>query len=145
MTMETEAGDIEKSAERNTEAGAGATFKVWGTFVPEWLLDNQRWVDLLILLLAAVLRLWAFSLKPAHFDEGVNGYFVDQITKNGFYHYDPTNFHGPLHFYILFVMQTLFGREIWALRLPLAVAGVGCVALLLFAFRRHFSTTACRI
>jgi uncharacterized protein (TIGR03663 family) len=91
------------------------------------------------------LRFWALDLKPAHFDEGVNGYFADEITKNGFYHYDPTNFHGPLHFYILFVMQTFFGREVAVLRAPLALAGVGCVALLLFAFRRHFSVTTCRI
>jgi uncharacterized protein (TIGR03663 family) len=102
-------------------------------------------MDLSILLVAGVLRLWALDLKPAHFDEGVNGYLADEITRNGFYHYDPTNFHGPLHFYILFVMQTFFGREIAVLRLPLALAGVGCVALLLFAFRRHFSSTTCRI
>jgi uncharacterized protein (TIGR03663 family) len=110
----------------------------------DWLVRQSGWVDLLILLLAAVLRLWALDLKPAHFDEGVNGYLVDEITRNGVYHYDPTNFHGPLHFYILFVMQTLFGKSIWVFRLPLALAGVACVALLLFGFRRHFSATSCR-
>lgn len=112
--------------------------------VLDWLVQRFGWVDVLILLLAAVLRLWTLDLKPAHFDEGVNGYFVDEITRNGAYHYDPTNFHGPLHFYILFVMQTLFGRSIWVLRLPLALIGVACVGLLLFGFRRYFSATACR-
>jgi uncharacterized protein (TIGR03663 family) len=110
----------------------------------EWLLQKRGWIDLLILLIAVVLRLWALDLKPAHFDEGVNGYLVDQITRNGVYQYDPTNFHGPLHFYILFAMQTLFGRGLWVLRLPLALAGGACVGLLLFGFRRHFSATACR-
>jgi uncharacterized protein (TIGR03663 family) len=111
----------------------------------EWLFRRRGWIDLLILLIAAMLRLWALDVKPAHFDEGVNGYFVDQITRNGVYRYDPTNFHGPLHFYILFVMQTLFGRGVWVLRLPLALAGLSCVGLLLFGFRRHFSATACRL
>src|SRR4030095_15721590 len=144
MTMETESGDIEKSAERNMDGRPGAMSNMGKSPRLEWLLQKHGWIDLLILLIAAVLRLWALDLKPAHFDEGVNGYLVDQITKNGVYHYDPTNFHGPLHFYILFAMQTLFGRGLWVLRLPLALAGVACVGLLLFGFRRHFSATACR-
>ena len=60
-------------------------------------------------------------MKPPHFDEGINGWFVDQMMKNGFYSYDPTNYHGPLHFYVLFLSQTLFGRHIWALRLPVVL------------------------
>lgn len=142
--METESGDIEKSAERNTEDRLRAMSNMGENRMMDWLLRRHGWADVLILLVAALLRLWALDLKPAHFDEGVNGYFVDQITRDGFYQYDPTNFHGPLHFYILFVMQTLFGRSIEVLRLPLALAGVACVGLLLFGFRRHFSATACR-
>jgi len=49
---------------------------------------------------------------------GINGWFVDQMVKSGFYRYDPTNYHGPLHFYVLFLSQTLFGRNLWALRMP---------------------------
>ncbi len=64
-------------------------------------------------------------MKPPHFDEGINGWFVDQMTKTGFYRYDPTNYHGPLHFYILFLAQSLFGRHIWALRLPVVLASLG--------------------
>lgn len=84
-----------------------------------------------ILLLAAALRLWALDDKPAHFDEGVNGHFVDEMTATGFYHYDPSNFHGPLHFYALFVAQTLLGRSEWVLRLPVALLGIACVAVVL--------------
>jgi uncharacterized protein (TIGR03663 family) len=101
-------------------------------------------MDLAILLLAAVLRLLWLDMKPAHFDEGVNGYFVDQMTRDGFYHYDPTNFHGPLHFYVLFVAQTLFGRAVWVLRMPVVLASIGCVAVLLFGFRRWISPRASR-
>ena len=84
-----------------------------------------------ILLIALVLRVLWLDDKPPHFDEGVNGYFVDQITRTGFYHYDPTNFHGPLHFYCLFVSQTLLGRAAWVLRLPVALLSTACVGLLL--------------
>lgn len=142
--METESGDIEKSAEMNTEGGSRAMPNIEENRGLDWLFRRFGWIDLLILLLAAVLRLWALDLKPPHFDEGVNGYMVDEITRNGLYHYEPTNFHGPLHFYILFVMETLFGRSVWVLRLPLALAGVACVGLLVFGFRRHFSATTCR-
>jgi predicted membrane-bound mannosyltransferase len=67
------------------------------------------------------------SIKPAHFDEGINGWFVDQMMKTGFYRYDPTNYHGPLHFYVLLVAQALFGRHIWALRLPVVLASIGSI------------------
>ena len=70
-------------------------------------------------------------MKPAHFDEGINGWFVDQMVKNGFYRYDPTNYHGPLHFYVLFLSQTLLGRNIWALRLPVVLVSIACVYLAL--------------
>ena len=43
-----------------------------------------------ILLLTAMLRLWALDMKPAHFDEGINGCFVDQMRAAGFYRYDDT-------------------------------------------------------
>lgn len=84
-----------------------------------------------ILLLAFLLRVLWLGMKPAHFDEGVNGFFVDQMTHQGFYHYDPENFHGPLHFYILFIAQTLFGRGLWVLRMPIVLVSTGCVALAL--------------
>ena len=90
---------------------------------------NDHWPALVILLVAAVARLALLSIKPPHFDEGVNGWFVDQMTQTGFYHYDPTNYHGPLHFYILFLAQTLFGRHIWVLRLPLALMSLATVGL----------------
>jgi uncharacterized protein (TIGR03663 family) len=87
-----------------------------------------------VLLTALLFRLWALDEKPLHFDEGVNGNFVDRMVAEGFYHYDPTNYHGPLHFYALFVFQTLLGREPWVLRLPTALLSTASVGLVL-AFR----------
>lgn len=86
--------------------------------------DKVDYAALAILILAAILRLWALDMRPPHFDEGVNGWFADQMTANGYYRYDPTNYHGPLHFYAVFVSQTLLGRNLWALRLPAVLAGL---------------------
>src|SRR5438034_7346618 len=94
-------------------------------------LAQTDWVPWAILGLAAFLRFFLLGIKPAHFDEGINGWFVDQVVKNGFYRYDPTNYHGPLHFYVLLFSQTLFGRNIWALRLPVVLVSIGCVWLAL--------------
>ncbi len=80
-----------------------------------------------IIAVGAFLRFLLLSMKPPHFDEGINGWFVDQMMKSGFYRYDPTNYHGPLHFYILFLSQSLFGRHIWALRLPVVLASIGSI------------------
>ena len=89
------------------------------------------WVPWAIVGLAAILRIIFLGMKPPHFDEGINGWFVDQMVKNGFYRYDPTNYHGPLHFYVLFVMETIFGRNIYALRIPVVALGILCVYLTL--------------
>src|SRR5256885_10995701 len=92
---------------------------------------ESDWMFWGILGLAAALRILFLGIKPPHFDEGINGWFVDQMVKEGFYRYDPTNYHGPLHFYILFLSQTLFGRNLYALRLPVFLASLGAVWLAL--------------
>jgi uncharacterized protein (TIGR03663 family) len=90
------------------------------------------WTPWLIVGLAAFLRLLLLGIKPPHFDEGINGWFVDaHIIKQGFYRYDPTNYHGPLHFYVLFLFQSLFGRNLWALRLPVVIVSTLSVWLML--------------
>lgn len=97
----------------------------------------------LILLLAAALRLWALDLKAPHFDEGINGWFSDRLRDTGAFAYDPTNYHGPWHFYALFTSQSLIGRNIWALRLPVVLASLLCIPVI-FMFARWFGRTAAR-
>ncbi len=104
--------------------------------------SGPPWLFIGLILLAAALRLALLDLKPAHFDEGVNGWFVDTIIRQGYYHYDPGNYHGPLHMYLLFLAQTLLGRHIWALRLPVALLSIGTVWLVL-AFRRFMDWRIC--
>ena len=106
-------------------------------------LAKLPWVEIGILLVAAVLRTVLVDIKPPHFDEGINGWFADQMRINGFYHYDPTNYHGPLHFYAVFLSQTLFGRNLWALRLPAIIPALLAVWALL-RYREFFGTTAAR-
>ncbi len=102
----------------------------------------RRWIPILILAVAAFFRFYALELKPPHFDEGVNGWFIDQMTKTGYFRYDPENYHGPLHFYILFISQTLFGRNVLALRIPLAITSLATVWLML-RFDRFIDRRVC--
>jgi uncharacterized protein (TIGR03663 family) len=105
---------------------------------------RQSRLDLwLILLLAAVLRFWALDIKDPHFDEGINGWFADRLREQGGFVYDPTNYHGPWHFYSVFLSQSLFGRNIWALRLPAILASLLCIPAL-FLFARWFGRRAAR-
>lgn len=99
------------------------------------LSGNRCWMAFLVVGLAFAVRVAMLDFKPAHFDEGVNGFFTDGMRAEGFYRYDPANYHGPLHFHVLFAAQQLFGRSLWVLRMPTALAGVATVALML-AFRR---------
>ena len=105
----------------------------------------QRWPwDLiLIMALAAALRLFMLDLRGPHFDEGVNGWFADQMRETGTFRYTPENFHGPWHFYTVFLSQELLGRNLWALRLPAVVASVLAVPVI-FLFARWFGRPAMR-
>lgn len=98
---------------------------------------SKNWLPALIVALAFLVRVWALDAKPPHFDEGVNGGFVDELRHHPSYHYDPQNFHGPLHFYALFTSTQLLGRGVWALRFPTVLIGAASVAMM-FAFRRFF-------
>ena len=111
--------------------------------VTGWL-KRLSWIEIGILVIAVALRIALLDIKPAHFDEGVNGWFADQMERTGYFRYDPTNYHGPLHFYALFLSQTLFGRNLWALRLPAILASVLAVWAAL-CFREHFGATTARI
>src|ERR1700719_557802 len=110
-------------------AGALADFPGLSERLEIWraAIAKTGWTPWVILGLAIFLRFFLLEIKPPHFDEGINGWFVDQMVKNGFYRYDPTNYHGPLHFYVLFLSQTLLGRNVWALRLPVVVVSSACV------------------
>lgn len=117
----------------SADAGALADFPMLRHQLDAWkaALTESQWTPWLIIGLAAFFRFFLLGIKPPHFDEGINGWFVDQMMKTGFYKYDPTNYHGPLHFYVLLLSQTLFGRNLLALRLPVVLVSITSVWLTL--------------
>jgi len=92
-----------------------------------------------VLIAAAALRVVALGLKPMHHDEGVNGFFLMNLLRQGVYHYDPSNYHGPtLYFLTLplaYVTDKLGALDNWTLRLVTAAFGVGTVWLVLLLRR----------
>lgn len=87
------------------------------------------------------LLLYGLDLRPPHHDEGVNGWFVMQMWRYGFFRYDPGNYHGPLFFYLLQLSETFFGKGIVALRLVTVFFAVAN-AVLVLAHRRFFGRIA---
>ncbi len=110
-----------------------------------WAATIRRWPwDLIaILAVAAAFRFALLDLKPPHFDEGINGWFADVMRDTGFFKYNPENFHGPWHFYTVFLSQELLGRNLWALRLPAVLASLLTIPAL-FLFARWFGRPAIR-
>lgn len=91
--------------------------------------------------MAGAFRFLGLDLKPPHFDEGINGHFVLSIWRDGFYTYDPTNFHGPLYFYLCHLAEVTLGRSIESFRFMNALLSMGLVALI-FQFRRFVGGSA---
>jgi len=106
-----------------------------------------------ILLIAAVLRLYDLDLVPLHHDEGVNGNFLVRLVREGSYQYDPENYHGPTLYYFAaffpWTMRVLFGKAAQetygltttAIRAVPALFGVATIGLI-FLLRRRLGTVA---
>jgi uncharacterized protein (TIGR03663 family) len=106
-------------------------------------LRRLPWDLIAIVTLAAAFRFVLLDLRAPHFDEGVNGWFADRLRDTGHFTYDPTNFHGPWHFYTVFLSQELLGRNLWALRLPVVLAALITIPVF-FLFARWFGRPAVR-
>jgi uncharacterized protein (TIGR03663 family) len=104
------------------------------------MIQRQR---LLFVLLLAILgfRFFFLNERPPHHDEAVNGWFVDGMFKQGFYRYDPSNYHGPLYFYLLAFFEVLFGRSIEVLRLPPILFG-SVLSMIPFLYQRYIGNRA---
>ncbi|MEO8463104.1 MAG: flippase activity-associated protein Agl23, partial [Chloroflexota bacterium] len=70
-----------------------------------------------------------------------NGFFLTNLVRQGIYHYDPANYHGPSLYYFAYVSEILFGLTTEAMRLVPVVFGLMLVALPL-ALRRYFGSVA---
>jgi uncharacterized protein (TIGR03663 family) len=93
----------------------------------------------LLLMLAAGLRLPRLGLRPLHHDEGSNVIFLLRLLKEGAYRYDPSNYHGPLLYFLSAAPIRLFGASEITLRLIPALLGT-LTALLPWFLRRQMGT-----
>ena len=110
--------------------------------------DSWWWGSAIILLAAALLRLVLLSQKPLHHDEGVNGLFLVNLFRTGYYHYDPSNYHGPSLYYLAVIPTAINNVFHWghglstiAIRLVTAAFGIGVVWLML-CLRRFLGSPA---
>jgi uncharacterized protein (TIGR03663 family) len=121
-----------------TTASAAAT-KTIPEAAPTFIrLGLWYWAAGGILLAATVLRLLYLTGKVLHHDEGVNGVFLATLFRSGYYHYDPSNFHGPTLYYFGWITTTVnsffYGKEglsTFAIRLVTVLFGAGIVWLML--------------
>ena len=120
---------------------------------PEISERTWRIAGVSIFVVAAFLRLYDLNLVPLHHDEGVNGNFLVRLVREGFYHYDPANYHGPTLYYFAAVFpwllrlffgtsaQNSYGLTTIAIRLVPALFGLATVGLI-FTLRRNLGTIA---
>ncbi len=106
-----------------------------------------------ILVVAAILRFYDLDLVPLHHDEGVNGNFLVRLVRDGYYHYDPANYHGPSLYYLAAIFpwllrflfgphaQNTYGLTTTAIRFVPALFGLATIGLI-FSLRRNLGTIA---
>lgn len=94
-------------------------------------------IVLLILIVLGGLRFYELGLKPAHHDESINGFFVHQIWQNGWFQYDPSNYHGPLLFYLFAFAERCFGWGVESFRIVTVSFSVAQLLVLWAYFRRR--------
>jgi uncharacterized protein (TIGR03663 family) len=136
---------VAETAAAKTKATEPIALNVARSDVSErsWLIANVA-----ILLGGAFLRLYDLKLVPLHHDEGVNGNFLVRLVHDGFYHYDPANYHGPTLYYFSAIIpwilrflfgssaQNAYGLNTTTIRLVPALFGVATIWLVLLLRRR---------
>lgn len=100
--------------------------------------EQKLWLigSIVILIIAASLRLYHLDLVPFHHDEGVNGFFLTRLYRENYYHYDPQNYHGPTLYYFALSSTFIFGLTSFAVRFVTAAFGTATVWLILLLRRQ---------
>src|SRR5213080_3164824 len=99
------------------------------TTVPQTQVEKQQpaiiWLAncAVVTAIAAFLRFFWLALKPLHHDEGVNGFFLTNLVRDGIYKYDPANYHGPTLYYLTLPFVEAFGLKAVPIRLSIAFWG----------------------
>ncbi|HEX8423004.1 MAG TPA: hypothetical protein VF634_06315, partial [Pyrinomonadaceae bacterium] len=96
-----------------------------------------------VMLVAAFVRLFQLQLRPLHHDEGVNGFFLNNLMRTGLFNYDPSNYHGPTLYYFTLPFARLAEHfqllDAWVVRFIPVVFGMATVRLAL-RLRRYLGT-----
>lgn len=100
-------------------------------------LSGKYWTIGCVIVTAAAtfLRFRQLTLKPMHHDEGVNGFFLTTLFREGVYKYDPANYHGPDLYYFSLAFTKIFGLNTFNVRASVAIFGVLTVILTLYLWR----------
>lgn len=117
------------------------------------LKDRVNIFVILILILAAVLRLWNLADFPAGFnaDEAAIGYNAYSLIETGKDEYGAGfplvfksfgDFKPGLYFYFVLPFIKLLGLSEWAVRIPSALLGIGTVYLIFSLGRKIFQNSA---
>ncbi len=97
-----------------------------------------------VLASGAFFRLWRLNDRPMHADEAVHAEKFKALQEEGFYAYDPDEFHGPTLNYSTLASTWLRGESTYSeisektLRVVPAIFGIGLILTPLF-FRKGFS------
>jgi len=90
-------------------------------------------IVLVFFLASFLVNLALIEHRPVHHDEGVNGYFVSNITEQNDWKYDSGNYHGPTLFYITALSFFVFGNNVFALRfVPILIGSLSVLIAWLF-------------
>jgi uncharacterized protein (TIGR03663 family) len=87
-------------------------------------------IALALLAIGIAMRFQDLSLRPFHHDEGVNGFFLTRLWREGVFKYDPGNYHGPTLYYFNLPLVALLGLSDGAVRGTVALFGVLTLFLL---------------
>ena len=98
-------------------------------------LSKAQLTALAVLAVAIFLRCQDLSLRPFHHDEGVNGFFLTRLWREGAFKYDPSNYHGPTLYYLSLPLVALIGLSDAAVRGTTVIFGL----LTVFALWRLLS------
>ncbi len=105
-------------------------------------LSNRAWLIgcAAVLVVATLFRVLYLELKPLHHDEGVNGFFLLGLLRQGHYEYNPSNYHGPTLYYFTlpfaYLAEKYHALSTWVLRSVTVAFGVATVWLSL-CLRRY--------
>lgn len=104
--------------------------------------NDFLWLLCCVLITAAAtfVRFFWLEIKPLHHDEGVNGYFLTTLFREGKYTYDPANYHGPDLYYFALAFTKVFGLNTLSIRWSVAIFGVLTVVLA-FYLKKHIGKT----